>query len=67
MSGNKQVYKEAFERALEGKSRTLLERVLFHFKDHYTQQSREQGERDGLLAREKAEAQAAAPAPQAVH
>lgn len=59
MGGNKQVYKEAFERAREGKSRTLLERILFHFKDHYTQQSREQGERDGLLAREQALASAA--------
>lgn len=54
MGGNKQVYKEAFERARDGKSRTLLDRVLFRFKDLYTQQSREQGERDGLLAREQA-------------
>jgi TPP-dependent pyruvate/acetoin dehydrogenase alpha subunit len=55
MHANKQVYKEAFDRAREGKSRTLIERILFRFKDHYTQQSREQGERDGLLARQQAE------------
>ena len=55
MHANKQVYKEAFDRAREGKSRTLIERILFHFKDHYTQTSREQGERDGLLARQQAE------------
>lgn len=66
MHANKQVYKEAFERAREGKSRTLLERILFRFKDHYTQTSREQGERDGLLAREQAEGHAA-PVPEAVH
>lgn len=66
MGGNKQVYKEAFERAREGKSRTLLERVLFRFKDHYTQQSREQGERDGLRAREQAEGSSGA-STEAVH
>jgi TPP-dependent pyruvate/acetoin dehydrogenase alpha subunit len=66
MGGNKQVYKEAFDRAREGKSRTLLERILFRFKDHYTQHSREQGERDGLLAREQAQGHAA-PAPETVH
>lgn len=59
MHANKQVYKEAFERAREGKSRTLIERILFRFKDHYTQTSREQGERDGLLARQQAEGQTA--------
>jgi TPP-dependent pyruvate/acetoin dehydrogenase alpha subunit len=67
MHGNKQVYKEAFERARQGKSRTLLERVLFHFKDHYTQQSREEGERDGLRAREQAQASGAGGASEAVH
>jgi hypothetical protein len=54
MGGNKQVYKEAFERARDGKSRTLWERLLFPFQDQYTQQSREQGERDGAAAREEA-------------
>lgn len=62
---NKQVYREAFEQARSGKSRTLLQRLLFPFQDHYTQQSREQGERDGALARaaETGESGAAAPAP----
>lgn len=67
MSGNKQVYKEAFERARAGKSRTLVERILFRFKDHYTQQSREQGERDGLLAREQEAASHGGGATEAVH
>lgn len=66
MGGNKQVYKEAFDRARDGKSRTLLDRILFRFKDHYTQQSREQGERDGLLAREQAAGHSAPPS-EAVH
>lgn len=51
MRGNKQVYNEAFERARGGKARSVLQRLLFPFQDHYTQQSREQGERDGALAR----------------
>jgi hypothetical protein len=51
MSGNKIVYKEAFERARAGHSRTLLQRLLFPFQDHYTQASRLQGERDGAAAR----------------
>ena len=52
MRGNQAVYKEAFERARSGKSRGILQRIMFSFQDHYTQQSREQGERDGALARE---------------
>lgn len=66
MHANKQVYREAFERAREGKSRGLLERILFRFQDHYTQTSREQGERDGLLARQQAQAQTAS-APETAH
>lgn len=62
MSANKQVYREAFERAREGKSRTLVQRLLFPFQDHYTQASREQGERDGTLAREQALAAGDTPA-----
>jgi hypothetical protein len=50
MSGNKQVYKEAFDRARSGKSRGFLQRLLFPFQDHYTQHSREQGEHDGEMA-----------------
>jgi hypothetical protein len=66
MGGNKQVYKEAFERAREGKSRTLLQRLLFPFQDHYTQSSREQGERDGLQARAQADG-SAVPSAEAVN
>lgn len=51
MSGNRQVYNEAFERAKEGRSRSLLERLLSPFADEYTRQSREKGERDGAAAR----------------
>lgn len=51
MGGNKIVYKEAFERARAGLSRPLLQRLLFPFQDHYTQESRLQGERDGAAAR----------------
>lgn len=48
---NKPVYKEAFEQARAGRSRSLLQRLMFPFQDHYTQASREQGERDGAAAR----------------
>lgn len=65
MTGNRQAYRDAFERAREGKNRTLLQRLLFPFQDHYTQQSREEGERDGMLAREEADGES--PAPPAVH
>lgn len=51
MRGNHQVYKEAFDRARSGKSRSLWNRIMSRFQDHYTQQSREEGERDGALAR----------------
>jgi hypothetical protein len=51
MGGNKQVYREAFEQARSGKPRTLWQRLMFRFQDHYTQHSREEGERDGTLAR----------------
>lgn|GEM_PF-6699996 len=47
---NKPVYKDAFDRARTGKGRTLLQRLLFPFQDHYTQASREQGEHDGAAA-----------------
>ena len=65
MLGNKQVYKEAFDRARSGKSRGFLQRILFPFQDYYTQHSREQGEHDGgaALTAEATEAVAAAPAP----
>jgi hypothetical protein len=48
---NKAVYKEAFERARAGQGRTLLQRLLFPFQDHYTQTSLVQGEHDGAAAR----------------
>ena len=51
MGGNKIVYKEAFEQARAGRSRSLWQRLTFPFQDHYTQASREQGERDGAAAR----------------
>jgi hypothetical protein len=51
MGGNKQVYKEAFDQARSGKSRSLWQRLTFRFQDHYTQHSREQGEHDGAAAR----------------
>lgn len=54
MGGNKIVYKQAFEQARAGKPRTLLQRLLFPFQDHYTQASRVQGEQDGAAARELA-------------
>lgn len=52
MSANKQAYTEAYERALHGKPRPLLDKVLAVFtEDQYTRQSREKGERDGEAAR----------------
>lgn len=51
MGGNKIVYKEAYEQAKAGRSRSLLQRLLFPFQDHYTQSSRVQGEKDGAAAR----------------
>ena len=48
---NKAVYQEAFDRARTGRGRTLLQRILFRFQDHYTQASREKGEHDGAAAR----------------
>lgn len=55
MTANKQAYTEAYERALHGKPRPLLEKILGIFTDdQYTRQSREQGERDGLAARASA-------------
>lgn len=60
MSGNKAAYKEAFDRARSGKSPTLWQRLTGRFQDHYTQHSREEGERDGNLAH-TAEAAAVTP------
>lgn len=51
MSGNKQAYNEAFERAKEGKSRPVWQILMAPFVDEYTRQSRERGERDGAAAR----------------
>lgn len=52
MSGNKQAYETAYQRALQGKpSRTLVEFLMAPFEDTYTRRSREQGERDGAEAR----------------
>jgi hypothetical protein len=51
MTGNKQVYQAAYERAREGRSRPIWELFLSPFEDTYSRQSREQGERDGAAAR----------------
>lgn len=61
MSGNRQAYNEAFERAREGRSRSLLERILSPFADEYTRQSRERGERDGAAARAQSAASGTEP------
>jgi hypothetical protein len=58
MGGNKIVYKEAFDQAKSGKPRSLWQRLLFPFQDHYTQSSRVQGEHDGAEARDNAAARA---------
>lgn len=65
MGGNKQVYKEAYDRARQGKGRSLWNRVLFPFQDQYTQSSRVQGERDGAAARGQAGDGAAPPVAEA--
>jgi hypothetical protein len=62
MGGNKIVYKEAYEQALAGRSRTVWQRITLPFQDFYTRSSREQGERDGAAARLAAMGQAAPPA-----
>lgn len=52
MSGNKQAYEAAYQRAVEGKSSlTLWGWFASSFEDQYTRQSREKGERDGTAAR----------------
>jgi len=64
MTANKQAYTEAYERALHGKTRPLLERILGIFTDdQYTRQSREQGERDGMAARASAAPSMESPPP----
>lgn len=51
MGGNKIVYREAFEQAKAGRPRSIWQRLIFPFQDHYTQASRIQGEQDGAAAR----------------
>ncbi len=58
MGGNKIVYKEAFEQAKSGKARSIWQRLMFPFQDHYTQTSRVQGEHDGAAARDHAASRA---------
>lgn len=68
MSGNKQAYKAAYQRALDGKSgRTLLDLISSPFEDNYTRQSREQGFKDGVAARESGSASAPVDASAARH
>ena len=64
MGGNKIVYKEAYEQARAGRSRTLWQRLTLPFQDFYTRSSREQGERDGAAARAAATDEGATPAPE---
>lgn len=58
MSGNKQAYTEAYERAKEGRSRPFWQILMAPFTDEYTRQSRAKGERDGAAARAQLMAQA---------
>lgn len=51
MSGNKRAYEEAFQRAAEGRSRSLWNRLGSVMEDQYTRQSRMKGERDGAASR----------------
>ncbi|HEU0080152.1 MAG TPA: hypothetical protein VFQ76_21070 [Longimicrobiaceae bacterium] len=51
MSGNKRAYEEAFQRAVEGRSRSLWDRLGSVMEDQYTRQSRMKGERDGAASR----------------
>jgi hypothetical protein len=68
MLGNKIVYKEAFDQAKSGKARSIWQRLMFRFQDHYTQTSREQGEHDGAAARDDAASKAgSAPTAGAIH
>lgn len=63
MSGNKQAYEAAYQRALAGKSsRPLWSLFLAPFEDQYTRQSREKGQRDGAAARAQAMQTQASPA-----
>ncbi len=63
MTGNKQAYDAAYQRALEGKSsRSLWDAIKAPFEDTYTRQSREQGERAGIAARAASPDSTAAPA-----
>ncbi len=55
MSGNKQAYDTAYQRALQGKSGSgLLGMLTSLFENEYTRQSRLRGEREGAAAREAA-------------
>jgi hypothetical protein len=57
MSGNKEAYDAAYQRALDGRSPNLLrDLVLRPFEDEYTRQSRLKGQKDGAAARAATEA-----------
>lgn len=47
MNSNKAAYDLAFQRAADGKGRSVLEMAMSLFEDEYTRQSRLKGERDG--------------------
>ena len=51
MTRNKEVYREAYQRAEAGRSRSLWSFFLWQFEDDYSRRSRLEGERDGAAAR----------------
>ena len=61
MSRVDRTYTESYNRALEGRGRSLASRVMSLFESEYTRQSRERGERDGAAARTQAGEPAAQP------
>lgn len=52
MTANKKVYREAYQRAVDGRSaRSLVQLLLSPFEDEYTRTSRLNGASDGAAAR----------------
>jgi hypothetical protein len=58
MTRNKEVYQEAYQRALEGRSRSPWSFLIWQFEDDYSRRSRLEGTRDGAAARLASEAAA---------
>lgn len=61
MTRNKEVYQEAYQRAVAGKSRSFWSFFLWQFEDDYSRRSRIDGERDGAAARAAAATAGTAP------